>query len=50
LKAAQAGYQSLSVKLRSDMMTQKAGAATVTADYSQAKLQSETDKLFSISA
>jgi len=44
LKAAQAGYQSLSVKLRSDMMTQKAGAATVTADYSQAKLQSETDK------
>jgi len=25
LKAAQAGYQSLSVKLRSDMMTQKAG-------------------------
>jgi hypothetical protein len=25
-------------------MNQKAGAATVTADYSQAKLQSETDK------
>ena len=25
-------------------MTQKAGAATVTADYSQAKLQAETDK------
>jgi HlyD family secretion protein len=44
LKAAQAGYQSLSVKLRSDMMTQKAGAATVTADYSQAALQSKTDK------
>jgi HlyD family secretion protein len=30
--------------LQSDLMTQKAGAATVTADYSQAKLQSETDK------
>lgn len=32
------------MKLDSDLMTQKAGAATVTADYSQAKLQSETDK------
>jgi HlyD family secretion protein len=32
------------VKLQSDLMTQKAGAATVTADYSQAKLQSDTDK------
>jgi len=44
LKAAEAGYQSLRVKLQSDLMTQKAGAATVTADYSQAKLQSDTDK------
>ncbi len=44
LKAAEAGYQSLRVKLQSDLMTQKAGAATVTADYSQAKLQAETDK------
>jgi multidrug resistance efflux pump len=44
LKAAEAEYQSLRVKLQSDLMTQKAGAATVTADYSQAKLQSETDK------
>jgi HlyD family secretion protein len=44
LKAAEAEYQSLRVKLDSDLMTQKAGAATVTADYSQAKLQSETDK------
>src|SRR5271154_1917873 len=44
LKAAEAEYQSLRVKLESDLMTQKAGAATVTADYSQAKLQSETDK------
>jgi HlyD family secretion protein len=44
LKAAQAEYQSMRVKLQSDLMTQKAGAATVNADYSQAKLQSETDK------
>lgn len=44
LKAAEAEYQSLRVKLQSDLMTQKAGAATVTADYSQAKLQSDTDK------
>ncbi|MFZ0418484.1 MAG: HlyD family efflux transporter periplasmic adaptor subunit [Candidatus Sulfotelmatobacter sp.] len=44
LKAAEAAYQSQRVKLQSDLMTQKAGAATVTADYSQAKLQAETDK------
>jgi HlyD family secretion protein len=44
LKAAEAEYQSLRVKLQSDLMNQKAGAATVTADYSQAKLQSETDQ------
>jgi len=44
LKAAQAEYQSLRVKLDSDLMNQRAGAATVTADYSQAHLQSETDK------
>src|SRR5437667_2657718 len=44
LKAAEAEYQSMRVKLQSDLMNQKAGAATVTADYSQAKLQSETDK------
>ncbi len=44
LKASEAEYQSLRVKLQSDLMNQKAGAATVTADYSQAKLQSETDK------
>src|SRR5690349_15394027 len=44
LKAAEAEYQSLRVKLQSDLMNQKAGAATVTADFSQAKLQSETDK------
>ena len=44
LKAAEAEYQSLRVKLDSDLMTQKAGAATVTADYNQAKRQAETDK------
>jgi HlyD family secretion protein len=44
VKAAEAEYQSVRVKLQSDLMNQKAGAATVTADYSQAKLQSETDK------
>src|SRR6266480_406139 len=44
LKAAEAEYQSLRVKLQSDLMNQKAVAATVTADYSQAKLQSETDR------
>src|SRR5208282_2893723 len=32
LKAAEAEYQSLRVKLQSDLMNQKAGAATVTAD------------------
>jgi multidrug resistance efflux pump len=43
-KAAEAAYQSLRVRLQSDLMNQKAGAATVTADYSQAHRQSETDK------
>ena len=44
LKAAEAEYQSLRVKLQSDLMTQKAGAATVNSDYTQARLQSDTDK------
>lgn len=44
LKAALAELASLKVKLDSDLMTQKAGAATVSSDYSQAKLQAETDK------
>src|SRR5580704_2176126 len=44
LKAAEAEYQSLRAKLESDLMNQKAGAATVAADYSQAKRQSDTDK------
>ena len=44
LKAAVAEYQSLRVKLQSDLMNQKAGAATVTSDYTQSKLQADTDK------
>jgi HlyD family secretion protein len=43
-KASVADYQSQKMKLESDLMTQKAGAATVKADYSQAQLQSQTDK------
>lgn len=44
LKAAESDYHNTQVKLQSDLMTQKSGAATVTADYSQAKLQAQTDK------
>jgi RND family efflux transporter MFP subunit len=44
LKAAEAAYQSLRVTLDSALMDLKASAATVTADYEQAKLQGETDK------
>jgi HlyD family secretion protein len=44
LKAAEAEYQSLKVRLESDLMNQKAGAATVSADYNQAKRQADTDK------
>ena len=44
LKAAQADLQNTRAKLQSDLMTQRAGAATVSADQKQAQLQSETDK------
>ncbi len=44
LKAAQAELSSLRVKLDSDLMTQKAGAATVSADYNQAQRQAQTDE------
>ncbi len=44
LKEAEAEYQALEVKLDSDLMDQKASAATVQADHSQAALQAETDK------
>jgi HlyD family secretion protein len=44
VRAAEAEYQSLKVKLDSDLMTQKAGAATVNADYNEAQRQAQTDK------
>jgi multidrug resistance efflux pump len=44
LKAAEAEYQSLRVKLESDLMNQKSGAATVHADDAQAQRQADTDK------
>ena len=44
LKAAEAEYQNLRVKLESDLMNQKAGAATVHADDAQAQRQADTDK------
>lgn len=44
LKAAEADYKNTRAKLQSDLMTQKAGAATVGADYKQAQLQAQTDK------
>jgi HlyD family secretion protein len=44
LKTVEAEYQSLRVSLDSNLMTQKAGAATVNADYSQAQRQADTDK------
>ncbi|HEY4843193.1 MAG TPA: HlyD family efflux transporter periplasmic adaptor subunit [Terriglobales bacterium] len=44
LKAAEAEYQNLRVKLESDLMNQKAGAATVHDDDAQAQRQAQTDK------
>lgn len=44
LKAAQTDLMNVKARLNSDLMTQKAGAATVSADYKQAKLQAQTDK------
>jgi multidrug efflux pump subunit AcrA (membrane-fusion protein) len=44
LKSAQADMKNVKAKLESDLMTQQAAAATVGADYSQAKLQAQTDK------
>jgi multidrug resistance efflux pump len=44
LKAAEAEYQNLRVKLESDLMNQKAGAATIRADNAQAQRQADTDK------
>jgi HlyD family secretion protein len=44
LKAAEAEYQNLKGTLESNLMNQKADAATVSADYTEAKLQSDSDK------
>ncbi len=44
LKAAAAEYQSLRVTLQSNLLNQKASAATVSADYTQAERQADTDK------
>ncbi len=44
LKAAQADLLNVRARLQSDLMTQRAGAATVSADHNQAALQSQTDK------
>jgi HlyD family secretion protein len=44
VRAAQAELESLKVKLDSDLMNQKAGAATVNADYNEAQRQAQTDK------
>lgn len=43
MKAAQADYNSLKVKLETTLLDQKSTAATVGADYRQAKLQAEVD-------
>src|SRR5581483_8140049 len=44
VKAARAELASLKVKHDSDLMTQKAGAATVSADYTEAQRQAQTDQ------
>src|SRR5271163_5000315 len=44
LRAAEAEYESLRMKLDSDLMNQKAGAATVHADRAQAQRQADTDQ------
>jgi hypothetical protein len=44
LQAAKADYKNTQAKLQSDLMTQRAGAATVGADQEQAQLQAQTDK------
>ena len=44
LKGAEADLTNVSARLQSDLMTQKAGAATVGADNKQAQLQATTDK------
>lgn len=45
MKAAQADQQNLKVRLESDSMTQQSAIATINAEYSQAKMQLETDEI-----
>jgi HlyD family secretion protein len=45
MKAAQADGEVLKVRLESDNMTQQSAIATIMAEYSQAKLQLDTDEL-----
>src|ERR1051326_163788 len=44
VKAAEADEENLKVKLESDEMTQKAAIATINAQYSQARLQLDSDE------
>ncbi len=44
LKAGEAEYQNLRVKLESELMNQKGDAATISADHAQAQRQADTDK------
>lgn len=44
LKGAEASYQNLKVQLESQLLNQRAAAATVQAEYHQAKLQAEVDE------
>src|SRR5690242_3398080 len=44
LKAAEADYKNLEVKVQSDLMTQRSNAATVGADYSDAKTKAQIDQ------
>jgi multidrug efflux pump subunit AcrA (membrane-fusion protein) len=44
LKGAEADYKNTQAQLQSTLMDKKSAAAKVNADYSQAKLQAETDK------
>jgi len=43
LKGAEADYQNLKVQVNSDLLNQRAAAASVRSDYEQAKLQHEVD-------
>jgi HlyD family secretion protein len=45
VKAAQADEESLRTKLESDSMTQQSAIASISAEYSQAKLQLDTDEV-----